>query len=95
LHYAALTGQKNVVELLITNNADVDAKDDRGFTPLDCASVCDNMGVVELLQDVSARVARRAGPTTAAGPGSLPADTVPAQRPKAAKHSWLKRLFGK
>ena len=34
LHYAAYGGHKEIAELLIANNADVDAKDQHGTTPL-------------------------------------------------------------
>ena len=37
LKYAAHEGHKEVVELLITKDADVNAKDNRGRTPLDSA----------------------------------------------------------
>ena len=37
LHLAALEGQKEIVELLIANGADVNAKTKRGETPLDQA----------------------------------------------------------
>nr|HIL75857.1 ankyrin repeat domain-containing protein [Rhodospirillales bacterium] len=35
MHYAALKGHKEVVELLLANGANVNAKDDDGKTPLD------------------------------------------------------------
>jgi ankyrin repeat protein len=37
LHYAAVSGRKEVAELLITGGADVNAKDEDGETPLDMA----------------------------------------------------------
>jgi len=37
LHAAALTGHKEIVELLIANGADVNAKNNGGKTPLDWA----------------------------------------------------------
>ena len=37
LHLAALGGDKEIVELLISKGADVNAKDDVGRTPLDWA----------------------------------------------------------
>ena len=38
LHYAAMAGHKEVVELLIDKGADVKAKDSRGVTPLHLAA---------------------------------------------------------
>ena len=37
LHHAAIEDQKEIVELLIDNSADVNAKDVNGYTPLDWA----------------------------------------------------------
>ena len=34
MHHAAVSGRKEIVELLIANGADVNAKDDVGTTPL-------------------------------------------------------------
>src|SRR5580704_5644017 len=38
LHYAAMRGHKDVVELLLANGADVNAEDNFGETPLHCAA---------------------------------------------------------
>ena len=42
LHLAALEGQKEIVELLIANGADVNAMDESGHTPLDDLVVMDS-----------------------------------------------------
>ena len=50
LHYAAVEGNKEVVELLITKGADVNAKDDQsGETPLHFAAFSGHKEIVELL----------------------------------------------
>ena len=50
LHYAALNGKKDVVELLLANKADVNAKAGNGATPLDIAAGHGHKGVTELLR---------------------------------------------
>ena len=47
LHHAALGGQVGIVELLIENDADINAKTDGGYTPLDWA---DNRRIAALLR---------------------------------------------
>jgi hypothetical protein len=47
LHHAALGGQVGIVELLIENDADINAKTDGGYTPLDWA---DNRRIADLLR---------------------------------------------
>jgi len=49
LHWAAFYGQKNVVELLLAQKADVNALDGYGFTPLHWAAEYDRSDVVEVL----------------------------------------------
>ena len=49
LHSAAESGYKEVVELLLVNKADVNAKTDNGYTPLHVATLVGNKEVVELL----------------------------------------------
>lgn len=49
LHFAALNGHVKVVELLIRNGADVNAKDDSGLTPLHLASGGGYEEIVKLL----------------------------------------------
>ena len=66
LHFAALKGHNDIVELLLTNKADVNAKDKDGLSPLLLAA---NGGYPDVVQslltakaDVSVR-ARRGGQT--------------------------------
>jgi ankyrin repeat protein len=49
LHFAALNGYTDVVRLLLTTNAEVNAKDDTGTTPLHLAVAKEHKDVVELL----------------------------------------------
>ena len=59
LHNAARNGHKEIVELLIAKGADVDAKDEDGWTPLHWAVVNGHEETVELLlangSDVNAK----------------------------------------
>jgi ankyrin repeat protein len=50
LHWGALRGHKDVVELLLANKADVNAKDAHGKTPLFFAAIHDHVDVAELLR---------------------------------------------
>ena len=50
LHYAALQGQKEIVELLIDNSADVNAKAYNGETPLDWSIGNHHAETAELLR---------------------------------------------
>jgi ankyrin repeat protein len=50
LHLAAGRGHRDVVELLLANNADVNAKANNGATPLDFAGGGGHKDVVELLR---------------------------------------------
>ena len=59
LHYAASNGRKDVVELLLANKADVNAKDDDGKTPLHSASENGHKEVAELLLASKANVNAR------------------------------------
>ena len=49
LHWAALYGQKKVMELLLAEKADVNLLDGDGFTPLHWATTFDKKDAVELL----------------------------------------------
>ena len=49
LHVAADGGHKDVVELLLANKAEVNAKDNDGVTPLHCGGVSGHKDVAELL----------------------------------------------
>jgi len=56
LHFAALSGHKNVAELLISKGADIDAREKHGGTPLYFAAVMGHMDVAELLIANGAKV---------------------------------------
>jgi len=49
LHWAALYGQKKVVELLLAEKADLNSLDENGFTPLHWAAMFNKSDVVEVL----------------------------------------------
>lgn len=49
LHWAVDRGHVNVVELLVSRNADVNAQDNEGQTPLHYAVVCEREAIAELL----------------------------------------------
>ena len=51
LHEAAFEGRKEIVELLISNGADVNAKGESGRTPLDLATQSKrNLEIADLLR---------------------------------------------
>ena len=50
LHWAAETGQRDVVEFLPANKAEVNAKDDKGETPFHWAALMGHKDVAELLR---------------------------------------------
>jgi cytohesin len=60
LLHAAITGHKEIVELLIAKGADVNAKDDDGYTPLLHAALNLDAGIFELLIDNGADVNAKA-----------------------------------
>ncbi|MBS3763474.1 MAG: ankyrin repeat domain-containing protein [Planctomycetes bacterium] len=49
LHFAAIRGQRNAVELLIREGAPIDSRDALGRTPLHCAALNDNVSCAKLL----------------------------------------------
>jgi len=49
LMYAAICGDKHMVQFLLDNGAEVDSKNSYNMTPLMFASICGNIEVVELL----------------------------------------------
>ena len=59
LHLATASGHKDMIELLLADNADVKAKDDYGWTPLHFAAFSGRQNIVELLHN--ADVNRRDG----------------------------------
>ena len=64
LHWAALSGHKEVSEYLITMGADVNAKDGTGMTPLHYAAAFDQKEIVELLLASGADVNAKDEPRT-------------------------------
>jgi len=50
LHWAASRGNKDVAEVLLAHNADVNAKTKEGATPLDYAKAKGHSDVAELLR---------------------------------------------
>ena len=61
LHYAALAGWKNVVELLLASGADADAKEEHGRTALHLAAIAGRADIAEQL------LAHKADPNAKAG----------------------------
>ena len=55
IHWAADIGKKELVELLIAKDADVNAKDNNGGTVLHRAAESDNKEIVELLKKHGAK----------------------------------------
>ena len=55
MHYAASVGHKDVVELLIAKDADVNAKNRKGKTPLSLANEKGHKEIVELLRTHGAK----------------------------------------
>ena len=56
LHLAAVSGHKEVAEVLLANKASVDARDNVGYTPLHLAARKGHKGMVELLLTQGAEV---------------------------------------
>ena len=51
LHAAALTGQKEAVELLIEKGTDINAKNNEGLTALHMASQKGHQSIIKLLRE--------------------------------------------
>ncbi|KAM0235337.1 hypothetical protein ACHAP5_009732 [Fusarium lateritium] len=49
LHYACISGDRDIMEMLVESGAELDTMTDRGYTPLSLAIDCGNRSVVELL----------------------------------------------
>jgi ankyrin repeat protein len=68
MHFAAASGQKTLVELLIAKRADINAKTNEGITPLHMAAKRDRPEVAEMLiargADVNARTKSNETPLT-------------------------------
>ena len=56
MHYTARKGRKEIVELLIGNGTDINAKDDNGYDPLLGAASRDHKEIAELLLPYDADV---------------------------------------
>jgi ankyrin repeat protein len=56
LHYAAIAGNKEVVEFLIGNNASIHTSDDAGYTPLHAAAMGGHREIIDLLISKGANV---------------------------------------
>ena len=56
LHWAASSGQKQLVQWLIEHNVEIDALDDSRWTPLIIASSAGHEAVVKLLLSAGANV---------------------------------------
>jgi ankyrin repeat protein len=50
LHWTAMKGESGVVELLLANKADINAKNKHGQTPLHVAALNEDSHMVELLR---------------------------------------------
>jgi ankyrin repeat protein len=76
LHLAILYGKKDVARLLLSNNADVNAKGHRGWTPLYCVAVKGYRDIAELL------IASKADVNVKESDGWTPLDRAIANRRK-------------
>ena len=56
LHYAAIVGNKEVVDFLIGNNASIHTSDDVGYTPLHAAAMGGHREIIDLLISKGANV---------------------------------------
>jgi ankyrin repeat protein len=76
LHLAILYGQRDVAKLLLSSNADVNAKGHRGWTPLYCVAVKGYRDIAELL------IASKADVNVKESDGWTPLDRAVANRRK-------------
>ena len=74
MHGAAFTGRMEVVELLIANGANVNAKDKDGGTPLLHATLSGHRETVELLISKGADVNAKVAPSDRLFKGKTPLD---------------------
>ena len=72
LNYAAYLGHKEIVELLVVNGAEVNAKGLADWTPLHLAAYNDNEQIVQLLIAKGAEM----NPYTSPGFGGTPLDVA-------------------
>ena len=51
LHRAAFDGHTEIVRALLANGADVNAKNDNGYTPLQVAKDLNNIAIIKILEE--------------------------------------------
>ncbi len=56
LHYASIWNNKDIVELLIESNANVNVKDYLGYTPFSYALERGNQEIIQLLKEHGAKI---------------------------------------
>lgn len=59
MHWAIDRGHLNIAKVLVDKNADVNAKDNEGQTPLHYAVVCDREAIAEFLVKQNANTAAK------------------------------------
>ena len=63
LHYAASNGKTELLKLLLSNGADVNAKSDGNFTPLFLANLEGHTEIIELLKKNGGKTREELGPS--------------------------------